>query len=146
MSRITYAVLLLALGACGVNGELQPPAGAGAGIQVAEGVMLTTDRQSYSAGSDVRLELRNGSAAAIGVNVCMSTLERRNGAWARSTIQPDEICTAELRLLEPGGSASHTFTLPQALTPGEYRFQTDVERMETGQREPITSTPFRVEG
>jgi len=144
---VLVAVVAAVIGGCAATGD--PPAEAAGGASAArtvEGVMLTTDRSEYRAGGELRLDLRNDSGDGLGVNVCVSTLEVRDGAeWRQSTQQPDEICTMELRILEPGRSASHTFTLPAGLAAGEYRFVTDVERMASGERGPVASTPFRVD-
>jgi hypothetical protein len=144
---LLIAALAVVVAGCAVSGE--PPADVAGELSAArtvEGVMLTTDRSSYRAGAELRLDLRNETGDGLGVNVCVSTLEVRDGTdWRRSPQQPDEICTMELRILEPGASASHTFTLPAGLGSGEYRFVTDVERMESGERGPVASAPFTVD-
>jgi hypothetical protein len=110
-----------------------------------EGVVLTTDRQAYAAADPVRLTLRNEAGEQLGINLCLSTLEVRQGTqWVRAPQQSEDICTSILRILEPGESDSETVQLPPALPPGEYRFSTEVERIGTGQRRPHGTNAFRV--
>lgn len=91
-------------------------------------------------GERVMLTLRNGSAAPIGYNLCSSGLQR-GPAW--EPIQTDEVCTMELRTLQPGDSATFEKTLPSDLRPGEYRYMTNIDT--DGQRGVVTSNPFRVD-
>ncbi len=110
-----------------------------------EGVVLTTNRQSYSTGEQVRLTLRNESRQPLGFNLCMSTLERRQGEeWVPVPADPTEVCPAILGLLPAGESTHHTFTLDRDLPAGEYRFRTELEHMDTGARGAYVSSTFQL--
>jgi len=110
-----------------------------------EGVVLSTDRQTYGPGDGVQLTLRNEAGEALGMNLCLSELERREaGQWERSPVQSDEICVSILQVLEPGESASESVELPAGLPPGDYRFSTNLEGMERGELGLHPSNSFQV--
>lgn len=74
----------------------------------------------------IRLSLDNGTRSPIGYNLCTSELQRRGGSeWV--TVPTDEVCTMELRTLNPGADATFEKRLPADLPPGEYRYVTGVE-------------------
>jgi hypothetical protein len=74
----------------------------------------------------VLLRLTNGSRDAVGYNLCSSSLQRRSGStW--QTQPTGEMCTMELRTLQPGASATFEKTLPTDIAPGDYRYVTRVE-------------------
>jgi hypothetical protein len=142
MRPVLLAMLALAISACQPGAPL--PA-ADPARQAAEGLVLRTDRQSYSAGERVELTLRNETGEPLGVNLCLSTLEqRRNGEWADAPRQLEEVCTALLQLLEPGQTASHSFRLVPGLAAGEYRFRTRIEKMHTGATDHYASDAFQL--
>lgn len=139
-------LVLAALAAFGCS----PPRGAVAGdpsrgVGEPEG-LLSTDRPAYAAGDIATLRLHNIYGDDIGYNLCFSTLERREGdSWVRSEVQDERACTAELRLLPPGESATFDAAIiPAALPPGEYRFRTRVEHMLDGSELQARSNPFEV--
>lgn len=104
---------------------------------------LTVQPDPARPGQPVELTLRNGTAADVGYNLCTSGLERRAGeSW--QAVPSDRVCTMELRLLPPGDQARYPLDLEPELAPGEYRFRTRVERMQTGDREDVVSRPFQV--
>lgn len=104
-------LLALTLSACAMN-QAGVPAGS---------VSLAADRS----GSEVRLTLRNDSATEIQYNLCTSALQRRMGtSWQE--VQTGDVCTMELRGLQPGRSATFDKSLPSALPGGEYRYVTRV--------------------
>ena len=93
-------------------------------------------------GSKVTLTLMNHGDAAIGYNLCTSALQRRDpNDWVE--VRTDEVCTMELRTLQPGASATFEKTLPSDLRPGEYRYVTNTDA--DGKRSVAASNPFRVE-
>jgi hypothetical protein len=109
------------------------------------GVVLDVAPASAAAGDSVELTLDNGTAGPIGYNLCTSALERQTAdGW--QVVPVDITCTMELRGLEPGREASFRTALPTALTPGQYRYVTNIEVMETGERHTVTSRPFNVRG
>ena len=91
--------------------------------------------------SRVLLTLRNESGGPIGYNLCTSALQREiAGKW-----EPEEtgdICTMEIRTLPNGDSATFEKTLPDGLTPDEYRYATSVES--NGNRVVVASNSFTV--
>jgi hypothetical protein len=94
-------------------------------------------------GETVTLVLENRSAAAVGYNLCASSLERLAGEEWQS-VPSDRMCTMELRTLPDGEDATYPMGLPPDLAPGEYRFRTTVERLEAGDRARLESAPFLV--
>jgi len=145
MRWIFVTLAAVAAAACQIS---VPPGTAGGadGARVpAGGAVLTTERDSYTVGQPIRLTLHNRTAGPLGVNVCISALERRQGQqWTEVPEATDEICPAVLRMLEPGGTDSHEFRLRGDLPAGEYRFRTRVERMDGGADERVASEPFQL--
>lgn len=133
--RLTTLVLAIALAACA---PVVRPAQTSSSTT---GVVLDAERLSATS---VRLQLRNGSADRAGYNLCTSALERRDGAsW--TAVRTDEACTMELRILEPGGTATFEKTLPSGLAAGEYRYVARVD-VPLGQGQvTVASDPFRVD-
>jgi hypothetical protein len=134
--RVFVSVLaaVLTLPACA---PVPPPSPAAA----VSGVVLTAE--PAGAGT-VRLILDNGARDPIGYNLCASTLQRHDGLrW--SPIRTDEVCTMELRILEPGRSATFDKTIPAGLSPGEYRYVTSVEDPLGGAQRTLASGSFGVQ-
>jgi len=134
--RTTAPLGFILLLACGTS--LQ----SGAELQ---GVRLGVAPASVAAGGTVVLTLTNGSAEAVGYNLCTGTLERREGDDWRP-IPSDRVCTMELRTLEPGRQDTFRLQLPAGITAGEYRFRTAVELPTPGERRDVASEQFRVRG
>ncbi len=110
-------------------------------------LMLHTDRRIYSAGQEVRLTLNNQLQQPVGVNLCASTLERREkNRWIVVPQPPGEACPMLLRILGPGETDEHGFRFDRALPAGEYRFRTEVENLRTGERRVHVSNSFRLAG
>jgi hypothetical protein len=92
-------------------------------VATAPGVRLHAE--AVSPGT-VRLTLDNGTDAQIGYNLCASGLQRRDGsAW--TPVETGDVCTMELRTLNPGADATFEKQLPASLPSGEYRYVTNVE-------------------
>jgi hypothetical protein len=86
----------------------------------------------------LELALRNGSARAIGYNLCASTLERRSGdRW--QPVASQRICTMELRSLAPGGEARYRVSV-ENVPPGEYRARARID----GNPPEVATDPFIV--
>ena len=86
----------------------------------------------------LEVALRNGSARAIGYNLCASTLERRSGdRW--QPVASQRICTMELRSLAPGGEARYRISL-EDVPPGEYRARARID----GTPPEVATEPFRL--
>lgn len=120
------ACLALLLAAC-TPVQNQPP---GNVTETGSAVRLSVERVSPNA---MRLTLDNGERHPIGYNLCASGLQRRSGtAW--TAVQTDDVCTMELRTLNPGADATFEKRLSPDLAPGEYRYVTSVESpLGTGQ-------------
>lgn len=108
--------------------------------------LLQVDPDPVGAGQDLTLTLTNRSAEAMGYNLCVATLDRRDGdIWVEAPEQPTEICTMELRVLMAEGSDSFRHTIPATLPAGEYRMRTNVEwPVGEGQR-TVATRSFRIE-
>lgn len=108
-------------------------------------VRLNVEPESLSAGDSITLELSNGSAEAVGYNLCTSGLERLSGGeW--QAVPSDRVCTMELRTLPGGERVRYELDLPSDLPAGEYRYRTRVERLDAGEGRMLRSGTFRVEG
>jgi hypothetical protein len=132
--RIILSAATILLCACSTGMQSGDPAA---------DVHLTVQPTTAAAGDSIVLSLHNGTGGQIGYNLCASSLTRRTGdSW--TAVPSDVICTMELRLLEGGQSASYRTTLPGGLSPGEYRYNTGIEVMQTNERRAVTSSGFTV--
>ncbi|QRN95741.1 hypothetical protein JRI60_42955 [Archangium violaceum] len=114
------------------------------GAPVVGNAVLKTDLDSYVAGSEVVLRLRNESLQPLGYNLCYSTLQRHEGAaWETVPIIDNEFCLAIQNRLNPGEESTERRILRESLEEGEYRYLIDVEW--DGERQEVTSTSFHVE-
>jgi hypothetical protein len=86
----------------------------------------------------LELRLHNGSAQAIGYNLCASSLERRSGdGW--QPVASQRMCTMELRSLAPGGEARYRVSL-ENVPPGQYRARARID----GNPPEVATDPFIV--
>lgn len=132
--RYALPVLIASLAACGPSTE---PG------EAASDVSLTVDPGVISPGDSIELTLTNRSASQIGYNLCNSPLQRRDGSsW--EPVPSDQPCTMELRILEPDGVTRYAIDVPTDLAPGEYRFVTTVEYLDSGERVGLPSDAFSV--
>lgn len=107
---------------------------------------LRVDRDPVPAGEDLTLTLTNRSEEWLGYNLCVATLERRDGdAWVPAEEQPTEICTMELRTLQPEASDDFRHTIPPALAAGEYRMRTNVEWPLGEGQQTVATRSFRID-
>lgn len=129
-----------------LGGMLLLMTGCAAGLQNGTGgVSLSVEPETTEAGATITMILRNDSPAAVGYNLCSSTLEQRlDGAW--QPVMTDRVCTLELRTLAAGQVTTYPMELPADLGGGEYRFITAVEFMEMGTRGGVQSGTFRISG
>ena len=117
-----------------------PPAPGAPSAEPSGAISLSAAPASAAAGATMTLTLRNGSRGRAGYNLCTSGLETAAGVAVAS----DRVCTMELRTLEPRGSATYAYELPERLAPGSYRFVTNVERIGAGTRVVVRSNGFEV--
>lgn len=103
-------------------------------------VSLRASPERVSAGATVTLTLNNGSQGRLGYNLCTSVLQRAAGEEVRT----DRVCTMELRILEPGRTATYSYDLPGTLEDGSYRFSASVDRMDDGAPTALTSNAIEV--
>lgn len=121
--------------------DLQPGGHAVMGPE--SGISLGILGDSFEPGAQIFLILNNESSDDVGYNLCLHDLERRvDGEW--ESLQIERICTLELRILTPGGSAVTALDLPDPLPDGEYRFRVAVHLMEDGEIRDLVSDPFHV--
>jgi hypothetical protein len=134
--RLTAAFLTMLFGACTtVPADPPPPASS-----TIAGVRLSAERISSSI---IRLALDNGAPHQIGYNLCSSALQRRSGStW--EPVGTGEICTMELRTLNPGFDATFEKTLPLNMSAGEYRYITNIESPLGAQQAGVASDSFRL--
>jgi hypothetical protein len=143
MRALMAGLLIMVVAGCGTDPS--GPADAQWTQISADGLVLTTNQETYAAGDPVVLTLRNETGGVLGHNLCMSVLERASGSqWVSLERVPGDPCPGALELLDPGASASFTHTLPLNLSPGEYRFRTELEKVPTGERGWHVSNTFTV--
>jgi hypothetical protein len=126
-------------------------AGPGATAERVPGVSLTVEPATAAAGSEVELVLRNGSRYQTGYNLCDAGLEHRRGdAW--QPVPRGGGCQRIMYGIGPGSEARYRTRLPADLSPGEYRFRTDVDlHIDTPAKTvsygggPVYSRSFRVQ-
>lgn len=110
-----------------------------------DGVALAVERSAYAPGDTVAARLVNESDLAVGYNLCLASLERREGAGWIVVDEPLVLCTADLRTLEPGGSVPYRRALSAGLEAGVYRLRTRVELLATGLPQvELASAPFAI--
>ena len=125
-------LLVVILAAC----TQVPPASQTSGVTA--DVLLSAERVSPRS---IRLALDNGASQPIGYNLCHSELQRRSGTdWVR--VETGEVCTMELRTLNPGHDATFEKDLPASLSAGDYRYVTSVEKPLGGPSILVATAPF----
>ena len=141
MRAILSLIAIVAVSGChqaGVSGPLgpdsEPPS------------LMTTDRATYSGGSQVAFRLTNRTGAAFGYNLCNSRLERRDGEgdWRAVMGSLAEMCTAELRTLLPGQSVTYAFKTQPKFRPGSYRIVADLHDPRRNSRFAAVSNTFTI--
>ena len=134
MKHLAVVLILLAV-ACTPAASAPEPA-----PQPPSRVFFTAERVPPST---IRLALDNGSPDPIGYNLCSSELQRRGtSGWTR--VDTGEVCTMELRTLNPGHDATFEKQLPSGLAAGDYRYVTGVESPLGGSRVVLATDPFTV--
>jgi hypothetical protein len=131
-----HLLLLLALiAACAPVTTTPPPSDARGEVVSLSAERLAADR--------VRLILQNGSESPVGYNLCTSALQYLTGTtW--QPVETGEVCTMELRTLNPGFDATFEKTLPASLPHGQYRYVTSVEMPVGTPQVRVTTAPFEV--
>jgi hypothetical protein len=121
------------------------PSSAGGSAAGTPSLELTVQPQPARASQEITLTLTNRSDQEVGYNLCPSVLQRRvEGEWQTSAVPFTEVCTMELRVLDPGASGTFRHPLPAGIPAGTYRFRTGVEWPLGGDRADVESAPFEV--
>ncbi len=145
---ISIAFLCIPVAACGTNdgrdnGESPAPDPASARNDDFAHIAVNPDR--VTGGGRITLTLSNRSEHDLGYNLCPVALERRVGdEWESRAERPAEVCTMELRILNPNASATYEHTVPRELPSGTYRFRASLEWPLGGSQVSIASEPFEV--
>jgi hypothetical protein len=106
---------------------------------------MTVEPASVAPGGAITVTLTNNSDQQLGYNLCPVALERMVGdEWEQRPERPAEVCTMELRVLDPGSSASYEHTIPPGVPPGSYRFTLRVEWPLGADQVGVVSEPFEV--
>jgi len=138
---------LLGVAACEQTGALGGDWGRGGYPQAQSSedpIMMQTNAANYRAGEPVITRLTNRTGRRVGYNLCRSRVEQRNdeGDWRPVPAAEGEVCTAELRSLSPGQSATYSFRLARSSRPGPYRIRTTLEDLRGGPRLDVVSNAF----
>lgn len=105
--------------------------------------MIRTDAYTYAPGATVHLRLTNRTGRAVSYNLCRSQVQRRTGDdWTAIQQSLREVCTAELRGLGPGQSATFSFPLPPIVRSGPFRIRTVLTDARGGQPVEAVSNAF----
>ena len=110
-------------------------------------VMMQTDTTSYESSAPVTVRLTNRTGRRVEYNLCRSRLERLNdegGDWRETNSTLAEMCTAELRALAPGQSATYSFRTSASSRRGQYRIRTTFDDPQQRGRLDVVSNPFTV--
>jgi hypothetical protein len=138
--RTTVAVAAVA--ACAILGACAPqPQSSDVSAGFAE---LTVAPATVRAGGGIELTLTNRSDHSLGYNLCTSALERSQGEGWGEGVPLNEVCTMELRTLEPGASATFSGTLPATVAPGIWRVRAGIEWPLGQDQVGVASEPFEV--
>jgi hypothetical protein len=119
--------IVLALAGCETGGHHREPYTGGAAYPHAM-QMISTGGRTYRVGAPVSIRLTNTTDRAVGYNLCRAKLERsHDGDWQEIMPSLGEVCTAELRSLRPGQSATFVFRTPAGARGGDYRVRAFLE-------------------
>jgi hypothetical protein len=112
-------------------------------------VTLSVDKSDYAPGGAVVMTITSHSTDTLGYNPCSDRSFQRDtsGSWV-AHLEPNRMCTMELRLLKPHETATATTEVPADARAGTYRIvlQLRPQRADTAQRTPVAaaSAPFTV--
>ena len=138
MRAFLKLAILIALGGCQQPGPYDRPAGLPT-------TSITTNADTYRAGAAVSIRLTNRTGRAVGYNLCGAKLERmHDNDWQEILSSLGEVCTAELRGLRPGQSATFVFTTPPGARGGTYRIRAALHDPQGGAQLEAISNLFTV--
>jgi hypothetical protein len=127
----------LTISACSLTGSDESPR---------DGLDFRVEAEQRAPGDSVEVQLRNRTeSSSYLINLCLSTLERREGVrWVG--VDRGGVCTLALYGLPPGETARFIVSLPDTLTStGTHRFTTTVERRRDNRRFDVSTNTFIIE-
>lgn len=134
--RYCLVLVLLLFSGCGLLDENVP-----------SDIDFDLARAAYKAGDAAELVLLNRTDGEVGYNLSCSALERRAGIkWVNAYAGSDDerICLTYLALLAADTAALYDYPLESWFPSGNYRFKTEIENMDTGERFTLTSPVFKI--
>jgi len=135
-AALLFAVTLT-ISACSLTGSDESPR---------DGLDFRVEAEQRAPGDSVEVRLRNRTeSSSYLINLCLSTLERREGVrWVG--VDRGGFCTLALYGLPPGETSRFTISLPDTLTStGTHRFTTTVERQRDNRRFDVSTNTFVIE-
>jgi hypothetical protein len=137
--------MLLVLAGCQAGGYDQGPYTGSAPYPHAM-QMISTGARTYRVGAPISIRLTNTTDRVVGYNLCRAKLERsHDGDWQEIMASLAEACTAELRSLRPGQSATFAFRTPASARGGDYRVRVFLEDQRAAQRVEAISNMFMLQ-
>jgi hypothetical protein len=122
MRSLVKLAMLLALGGCEQPGAYDRSLDSARRAPALPATSIATSADAYGAGAPVSIRLTNTTARTVGYNLCRAKLERsHDNDWQEIMPALGEVCTAELRGLRPGQSATFVFRTPPGARGGTYR-------------------------
>ena len=114
-------VVVAALGTAACGGGGSPADQSLGGSLTGGGVLLTTDKSSYTEASVVQLAIQNQESERLAYNACIRELEVRDGVnWVPGPVSL-RLCTKDVRYVDARTTRPDSTDLDLGLTPGEYR-------------------------
>ena len=138
--------MLLALAGCQQTGGYDQEPYTGRAPYPHAMQMISTGARAYRVGTPVSIRLTNTTDRAVGYNLCRAKLERsHDGDWQEIMPSLGEICTAELRNLRPGQSATFVFRTPPGARGGDYRVRAFLTDQRAAQSVEAVSNMFMLQ-
>lgn len=104
-------------------------------------------KTNYHIGDTIKITLENKSTSSIGFNVCLSTLQKLNGAtWSDVVLAGDGLSCGDNQLIVKAGERTGNLplplgnsqgTLPSSLMPGTYRVRIPTPVLKKEPNEPL---------
>lgn len=135
-AALLFAVTLT-ISACSLTGSDESPG---------DGLEFRVEAELSAPGDSVLLQMHNRTQSTnYAINLCLSTLERRQGVrWI--AVDRGGACTLALYGLPAGDTAGFSAYLPDTLSSrGTHRFTTTVERQRDNRRFDVSTNTFEIE-
>ncbi|HHP7239146.1 hypothetical protein [Longibacter sp.] len=127
----------MTISACSLTGSDESPG---------DGIEFRVEAESSAPGDSVLIQMHNRTESTnYGINLCLSTLERRAGVrWV--AVDQGRACFLALYGLPAGDTAGFRAYLPDTLSSrGTHRFTTTVERQRDNRRFDVSTNTFVIE-